>query len=106
MYASERKKGVGAAPQEGRNREMTTKTGYIIVQCWDDAEVVVGPGNHIFTNEEEAVQAHAHVCESWEKEVAKDIDAEWIKHTGKPSLRNITWTVVDEEAAGDAGAKV
>lgn len=89
---------------------MTTNIGWIIVQCWDDAEVVVGPGNHIFTNEEEAVQALRHVWKSWDAEIAKDPAGGWIKHTGKPSLRRITWedkaVIVEEEAAGDPGAQV
>lgn len=83
--------------------------GWIIVQRWDDAEVVVGHGNHIYRNEEEAVHAINHLWKTWDVEVAKDPDAAWIKETHKPSLRRITWeedVIVEEETAGDPGAEV
>jgi len=89
---------------------MATKTGWIIVQRWDDAddslEIVVGHGNHVYKTEEEAAHAITHLWKTWDDEVAKDPDAEWIKQTRKPSLRRITWEVVEEEAAGDPSAEV
>lgn len=81
--------------------------GWIIVQRWEDMEIVVGHGNHIFKTEEEAAHTISHLWKAWDEEVAKDPDAEWVKHTHKPSLRRITWDdAVEEEAAGDPGAQV
>ena len=74
-------------------------SGWIIVQKWDDEEVVVGPGSHIFKTQEEAEATLSSVHTSWEAEVAKDKDAEWLKHTGKPFLRKISW----DEPVAQAG---
>ena len=58
---------------------------------WDDDEVVVGPGNHIFKTQEEAENALRAVHAAWGKEAEKDPKAEWLTHTDRPSLRKITW---------------
>lgn len=93
----------------GTRKEMTV--GWIIVQRWEDAndtmEMVVGHGNHIYKTKEEASHALSHLWKAWDEEIAKDPNADWFKHTQKPSLRCITWEdVVEEEAAGDSGAQV